>query len=141
MKALHLTAKFDKDTTHYVNVHIYSTKAKMFRALGYKMSAGCLAAFREEVFPGRTGCVGGLFFYWDEFNLNSLVHECSHASAARSRLLGFVKSGECEEVIAESTGNLVDRLIGYLGVRDIAIPVEAQSNGKKVKLLVAELGI
>lgn len=123
MKKLSYTLMIDPDhSTHYVSVHVHSSRAVMRGVLtrvGHKSSNTQAACWQPS--KVTDGCVAEVHFGRDHLSLDTIAHEMSHAAFHRTVLIGIpLTHTEFQEWVAETTGRLVGTFLAALvmdGVR------------------------
>ena len=117
------SAKFHKDSTHWVQVVLHSSRRVMrcqLRKLGHDShdtNAACWQANK----PASDGCIAKLHFARDFLTLEYIAHEAAHAAFHRARLLGVQDQKEFEEWTVDSAGALTDIIFAYFDLHKISV--------------------
>lgn len=126
MKRLSFTLKFHKASTHYVQVHVWPTRAIMRCILtkkGHKDSSDTDAACWQPNKHEPDGLIAEVHFGRDIIALETIAHEMAHAAYHRAKVIGCPDSSkEFQEWIADGTGTLTAACIMFLEREGIKLP-------------------
>lgn len=117
-----------KRSTHWVQVHVWPTRAVMrgiLTKVGHKSNnteACCWQANKTAV----DGCVAEIHFYRGGLTLETIVHESQHAAYHRACQIGVPKDDPSfQEYVSEDTGVISEGIVAFLDNRKIRVGYRA----------------
>ncbi len=124
MKTRRFEIKFHKDSSHFVSVILYSSRAVMRRRTRVKGhdSTHTNACCWQAGSPGKDSCIAEIHFGADFLTLDTIIHECCHAAYHRAVVMGVKKDADnFQEWVAGDTGIITEALIALFDEQKIAV--------------------
>ena len=116
---------FYKESTHFVDVLVYKTRAAMRGALrkkGDHDSSNTDAACWQPNGLRKDNCIAMLYFARTHLTLETIAHECTHAAYHRAELIGLkLDDHRFQEYVASDAGKLTDTVIAWLDVNRVPV--------------------
>lgn len=126
MKRLSFILKFHKDSTHYVQVHLWPTRAIMRGILakkGHDSSNTDAACWQPNRFQ-MDGLVAEVHYARDVLCLDTIAHEMCHAAYWRVVILGIPKADDrFQEWVATDTGVLTAACVAFLNSKGVKFTI------------------
>ena len=135
MKTRSFTVNFHKDSSHWVSVILYPSRAIMRRNLrqlkDYDTShtnAACWQAGKV----GADSCIAEIHFAQDFLTLDTIIHESTHAAYHRSVIMGVKKDADnFQEWVAGDTGIIAEAIVALFDLH--RIPVRYKAVNRRLK--------